>query len=185
MCWTNRIFHVFMMYSTGKIHVYLTGIINISTWKPFHTTNARPNLDLERQKSFANSTQLYLCKLNGSIRLKRFTYPCRLRIWFGRSVLELSLILSEGCNYLYNTHAHFLSDLNQAWLQQKQLQAFADAIHQKGDVLNNCWGFIDWTVRSVCRPGENQRKIMVKNHGKLFYQYILCIFAYCLCMLTT
>ena len=30
MSWTNRIFYLFIMYSTGKIHVYLTGIIDIS-----------------------------------------------------------------------------------------------------------------------------------------------------------
>lgn len=136
--------------------------------------------------------------------LKRFTYPCRLSDMiprFGRSVPELSLILSEVCNYVYNTHGHLLSDLNQPWLQPNQLQAFADAIHRKGAALNNCWGFIDGTVRPVCRPGENQRVLynghkrvhgikfqsvvapngMIANLygpvGKLFYRYIFCIFA--------
>lgn len=114
---------------------------------------------------------------------------------------ELSLILSEVCNYVYNTHGHLLSDLNQPWLQPNQLQAFADAIHRKGAALNNCWGFIDGTVRPVCRPGENQRVLynghkrvhgikfqsvvapngMIANLygpvGKLFYRYIFCIFA--------
>ena len=69
---------------------------------------------------------------------------------FGRSVPELGLILSEVCNYVYNTHGHLLSDLNQPWLQPNQLQGFADAIHRKGAALNNCWGFIDGTVRPVC-----------------------------------
>ncbi|XP_015772316.1 PREDICTED: uncharacterized protein LOC107350588 [Acropora digitifera] len=101
--------------------------------------------------------------------LKRFTYPCRLSDMiprFGRSVPELSLILSEVCNYVYNTHGHLLSDLNQPWLQPNQLQAFADAIHQKGAALNNCWGFIDGTVRPLCRPGENQR-VLYNGHKRV------------------
>ena len=36
---------------------------------------------------------------------------------------------------------------------------YADAVHQSGAALDNCWGFIDGTVRPVCRPGVNQRVI--------------------------
>ena len=36
---------------------------------------------------------------------------------------------------------------------------YADAICRSGAALENCWGFIDGTVRPVCRPGENQRAI--------------------------
>ena len=41
---------------------------------------------------------------------------------------------------------------------------YADAIHNKGDALENCWGFIDGTVRPICRPIDNQR--MVYNGQK-------------------
>ena len=34
-----------------------------------------------------------------------------------------------------------------------------DAIYRSGEALEDCWGFIDRTVRPVCRPGENQRAI--------------------------
>ena len=37
-----------------------------------------------------------------------------------------------------------------------QSQWSADAIHEKVAPLNNCWGFIDGTVRPVCRPQKNQ-----------------------------
>ena len=36
---------------------------------------------------------------------------------------------------------------------------YADAIHQSGSALDNCLGFIDGTVRPVCRPDANQRVI--------------------------
>ena len=29
--------------------------------------------------------------------------------------------------------------------------------HNKGAPLDNCWGFIDGTVRGICRPGKDQR----------------------------
>ena len=32
-------------------------------------------------------------------------------------------------------------------------------IEQVGAALDNCWGFVDGTVRTVCRPSENQRAI--------------------------
>lgn len=35
------------------------------------------------------------------------------------------------------------------------LQNYADIIHAKGVPLNNCWGFIDGTVRPVSRPGKH------------------------------
>ena len=34
---------------------------------------------------------------------------------------------------------------------------YADALDQSGAALDNCWGFMDGTVRLVCRPGVNQR----------------------------
>ena len=39
------------------------------------------------------------------------------------------------------------------------LQLFADAIHNKGSALDNCWGFVDGTVRPICRPKEHQRAV--------------------------
>ena len=63
---------------TGKTHVYRTGTINISTWIPFCKTNARRNLDLERQKSLflqiLGRFVALLPKRNGSIGLWRFTF---------------------------------------------------------------------------------------------------------------
>jgi len=40
---------------------------------------------------------------------------------------------------------------------------YADAIHAKGAALDNCWGFVDGTVRAICRPKVNQR-VLYKDH---------------------
>ena len=54
-------------------------------------------------------------------------------------------------------HGHLLTNLNQPWLSKHRWQTFADAIHHKGAPLSNCWGFIDVSVRPICRPGQKQR----------------------------
>jgi hypothetical protein len=85
---------------------------------------------------------------------------------FGRSVPEMSLILSEILDFIYDNHGHLLTDLNQPWLQTHCLEEFAEAIHRKGAALDNCLGFIDGTVRPLCRPGENQR-VLYNGHKRV------------------
>ena len=43
------------------------------------------------------------------------------------------------------------------------LQMYADCIHQHGASLDNCFGFIDGTVRLIAKPGTNQR-ILYSGH---------------------
>ena len=85
---------------------------------------------------------------------------------FGRSVPELSEIVSEVSGHIFNTHGYLLRTLNQPWLQPDQLQRFADAVYSKGAALKNCWGFIDGTVRPISRRGEHQR-VMYNGHKRV------------------
>ena len=62
-------------------------------------------------------------------------------------------------NFLYARFGHLLHDLNQPWLSPQHLQMYADAIHNKGAALDNCWVFVDGTVRPICRPKEHQRAV--------------------------
>ena len=39
------------------------------------------------------------------------------------------------------------------------MQEYANAIHRAGAALNNCFGFIDGTMRPICRPGHEQRLV--------------------------
>lgn len=103
------------------------------------------------------------------VLLKRFSYPCRLSDMiprFGRSVPELSLILNEVISFIYTNHGYLLRDLDQPWLSSDHLENFALAVHGKGAALENCWGFVDGTVRPICRPGENQR-VMYNGHKRV------------------
>ena len=49
------------------------------------------------------------------------------------------------------------------WLHQNRLQQYADAVHEKGAPLVNCFGFIDGTVRPICRPTRHQ-KVCYNGH---------------------
>ena len=94
--------------------------------------------------------------------LKRPAYPCRysdLLSEFGRSVPELSLLTTKTMNMIYERWHHLLSDLNQPLLSQRNLEMFSRQINEKGAPLTNCWGFIDGTVRPICRPKDNQRRV--------------------------
>lgn len=42
---------------------------------------------------------------------------------------------------------------------------FAAAIHEEGAPLENCWGFIDGTVRPICKPDQNQR-VLYDGHKR-------------------
>ncbi|XP_065069062.1 uncharacterized protein LOC135694309 [Rhopilema esculentum] len=94
--------------------------------------------------------------------LKRFAYPSRyadLVPRFGRPVPQLCMIFNLVIDDIFDRFSHLLSDLNQPWLSRENLQSFADAIHNKGAALDNCWGFVDGTVRPICRPTRNQRAV--------------------------
>ena len=46
------------------------------------------------------------------------------------------------------------------------LLQYSQAIRTKGASLNNCFGFIDGTVRPISRPGRNQR-IVYNGHRRV------------------
>jgi hypothetical protein len=101
--------------------------------------------------------------------LKRFAYPCRfsdMMYRFGRSVPELSLIASEVTDFVYENHGYLLRTLDQPWLALECLEDFANAIHNRGAPLTNCWGFVDGTVRPMCRPGQHQR-VVYNGHKRV------------------
>ena len=47
-----------------------------------------------------------------------------------------------------------------------ELQRYADAISGQGAPLDNCFGFVDGTVRPISRPDERQR-IVYNGHKRV------------------
>ena len=94
--------------------------------------------------------------------LKRFAYPCRYSDMisrFAKPVPVLSMITNTVVDYIYDRHSHRLTQWNNTILGPQQLEEYANSISDCGAALDNCFGFIDGTVRPVCRPGENQRTV--------------------------
>ena len=52
------------------------------------------------------------------------------------------------------------------FLQPGELHRYAEAIYQHGAPLQNCFGFIDGTVREIARPKYNQR-VMYNGHKRV------------------
>ena len=103
------------------------------------------------------------------ILLKRFAYPIRYSDMcsrFARPVPQLSMIASEMMNLVYNHHSYRLTSLQQNWLSPVSLQNYADVIHNAGAPYTNCWGFVDGTVRPVCKPGTLQR-LLYNGHKRV------------------
>jgi hypothetical protein len=103
------------------------------------------------------------------IYLKRFAYPCRysdMVSYFARPVPQLCIITNHMIDWIYTRWHHLLTRYNHNLLSQPNLMLYADAVHQTGTALDNCWGFIDGTVRPVCRPGVNQR-VVYNGHKRV------------------
>ena len=58
---------------------------------------------------------------------------------------------------------------------------FSAAVHAKGAALQQCWGFIDGTVRPIARPTRNQR-IMYSGHKRIHcLKFQVWIITRCMC----
>ena len=101
--------------------------------------------------------------------LERVAYPCRLSDMiprFGRPVSVISLITNDVIDFIYDVHGHLITQWNQDLLSHGALQRYADAISGQGAPLDNCFGFVDGTVRPISRPDERQR-IVHNGHKRV------------------
>jgi hypothetical protein len=104
------------------------------------------------------------------ILLKRLAYPCRFSDMiarFGKPVPVLSMITNTVVDWIHEEHQHRITGWNEAILNPIKLGQYAEAISMKGAALDNCFGFIDGTVRPICRPKKNHR--LVYNGHKRVY----------------
>ncbi|XP_065067584.1 uncharacterized protein LOC135693124 [Rhopilema esculentum] len=103
------------------------------------------------------------------ILLKRFAYPCRYMDMiprFARPVPEICVIFNTLMRMFYEQWGFLLNSFERETLSPVNLQRYADAVHEKGAPLRNCWGFIDGTVRPISRPGINQR-VLYNGHKRI------------------
>ena len=96
--------------------------------------------------------------------VRRISYPCRygdMISRFARPVPVLSMITNTVLDFIYDTHRHRITQWNDTVMNPAQLQVYANAISAKGAPMENCFGFVDGTVRPICRPKQNQRIVYI------------------------
>ena len=111
------------------------------------------------------------------ILLRRLSYPCRYSDMiprFGMPVPVLSMICNQVFDHIYDLHSHRLNQWNHQILSQNALQIYSDAVAAKGAALQHCFGFVDGTVRPICRPGEHQR-IVYNGHKPVHALKFQCV----------
>ena len=99
------------------------------------------------------------------ICLKRLAYPCRysdLIYRFGKPLPVLSMIYNEVVQFIYKEHGHRVTEWNHAIFSPANLQIYAAVVHEKSGPLENCFGFVDGTVRPICRP-KNYRELCIMD----------------------
>ena len=85
--------------------------------------------------------------------------------WFswpnGLKTLELlsgysSSMISECVNwmskFIHNNWDFVLQDFSSNLLSSNWLSQFSNAVNRRTNALTNCWGFLDCTIREICRP---------------------------------
>ena len=93
------------------------------------------------------------------IFVARLAYPNRLshlEHLFNRPQTTISLIIQAVLDFIYDNFHQKINVWNRPSLTNR-FQQFADAVHRKGAPLRNCVGFVDGTVRPLCRPTYFQR----------------------------
>ena len=93
---------------------------------------------------------------------------------FWKSVPELSMMSNHILDLMYGRHGYLLNSFNQTWLSPQKLEEYANVISNKGAPLTNCWGFIDGTVRPLCRPGQ---RLLYNGHERVHVIKFQCIVA--------
>ena len=140
----------------------MTRSLNLTS-KILATTNVWHSLDFKKctyryircsQRSVCDGEEA-LCLL-----LKRMCFPCRYSHMvhlFAKPVPVISMITNEVFTYIYATHGHLIQRWNHQLLRPRNLKYYAVVVHKKGAPLDNCFGFVDGTVRPISRPECNQR----------------------------
>ena len=90
---------------------------------------------------------------------------CHVQIFL--TVPQFYMISNSMLDFLFNNWSHLLKIFQQNWLSQQHLEHFASMVYDKGVPLDNCWGFVDGTVRAISRPGIQQR--VLYNGHKIYH----------------
>ena len=84
------------------------------------------------------------------------------------------MVSNQVLDYIYDIHGHRITQWNHQILSQPLLQLYSDTIAAQGSALDNCFGFVDGTVRPICKPGEHQR-VVYNGHKRVHALKFQCV----------
>lgn len=105
-----------------------------------------------------------LCLLCGRFRTAGDIYELTAK--YNRSQSAISECINALVVILDDQWRHLLDYDTQGVLHPQALAEYADAIRQAGAPANTVWGFIDCTIRRICRPSIFQR-VAYNGHKKI------------------
>jgi nuclease HARBI1 len=94
------------------------------------------------------------------IMLNRFCYPNRLEAMekvFGRHFSVLARVVNKSIDVFIDRFGHLLS-ISTSNITSDSIRSFMGAVSAKGAPLHSCFGFVDGTVRPICRPSRKQKQ---------------------------
>lgn len=62
-------------------------------------------------------------------------------------------------DYVIQQKGHVLTNINPAWLSNDRIKELCRSVHQKGSSYDRCFGFVNCTVKGICRPTFQQREV--------------------------
>ena len=68
-----------------------------------------------------------------------------------------AMVTKNVLDIMYPAHSPRITRWNHDILDPDQMEMYAAAITSRGAPLQNCFGFLDGTVRPIALPGDNQR----------------------------
>ncbi|KAG2124862.1 hypothetical protein DEU56DRAFT_708823, partial [Suillus clintonianus] len=94
---------------------------------------------------------------------------------FDRSAAAISEIVTWVIIFIDEKWGHLLEFDHEHLLSPHNLEKYAEAVHKRGSPLTGVWGFIDCTIRRICRPSHWQRQAYNghKKHHALKFQAVM------------
>lgn len=79
--------------------------------------------------------------------------------FFPRGISALSLIFNAMVEHILAMKGQVLENLNPIWMSRENIKEFCFSLRRKGSPYTKCFGFLDGTIRTKCRPKYNQRQV--------------------------
>ena len=113
--------------------------------------------------------RLFIFHSYSSLFIHNFVFRSFFRRYFdqmnffprGRSVL--SEIFNLMIDFILKEKEQVLKGFNQPYLTRDKIEELCNTISEKGSPYKRCFGFIDGTVRAVCRPTVDQREVTLDD----------------------